>query len=283
MVTFGPLNAGLNAGQSSTGQLNAGQFSAVRLHSGAVVSSGFGPLDRLLPAGGVRRGSLLEWLGNGEASGAAAVVLAVACRLAGGVNDAGPTAASTIIIVDRQGRFHPPAVMSWLDNATPGVGPLPQLVVARASSDADEAWAIDQALRCRGVAAVVACPQSIQPTAMRRWQLAARGSQAVGLFVRPQAASGQQPSRRQPTWAEARIAVSPLPGESLAVRRLRLALVGGPWAGDQGVEDRAVEIGIDLVQGCEARGHEAGGRRTFQPQFQLQAVQPVEAMACRAS
>ena len=63
MVTFGPLNA-------------AG-FSATRLHPGEVVSSGFEPLDRLLPAGGVRRGSLLEWLGDGEASGAFAVACAV--------------------------------------------------------------------------------------------------------------------------------------------------------------------------------------------------------------
>lgn len=265
MVTFGPLNAV--------------QLGATRLHSGAVVSSGFGPLDQLLPAGGVRRGSLLEWLGDGEASGAAAVAFAVACRLAGGANSGSPTAASTIIVVDRQGRFHPPAVMGWLGNTTPGVVQSSQLVVARASSADDEAWAIDQALRCRGVAAVLACPQSIHPTAMRRWQLASRASQAVGLFMRPQAASGQQPLRRQPTWAEARIAVSPLPGESLAVRRLRLALVGGPWAGDQGVEDRAVEIGIDLARGCEARGHEASGIRMFRPQ----AVQPAEAVACRAS
>ncbi len=271
MVTFGPLNAA--------------QFSAARLHAGEVVSSGFEPLDRLLPAGGVRRGSLLEWLGDGEASGAMAVACAVACRLSGGTDGAGPPAASTIIVVDRQGRFHPPAVMNWLGNIVSSGGKEPQLVVARASSAADEAWAIDQALRCRGVAAVLACPQSIQPTAMRRWQLAARGSQAVGLFVQSQAASGQQPSRRQPTWAEARIAVSPLPGESLAVRRLELALVGGPWAGDQSVEGRAVEIGIDLSRGCclsrgcQPREHDAGGIRMFRPQ----TVQPVEAVACRAS
>ena len=271
MVTFGPLNAV--------------QFSAARLHPGEVVSSGFEPLDRLLPAGGVRRGSLLEWLGDGEASGAMAAAFAVACRLSGSVEGAGPTAAPTIIVVDRQGRFHPPAVMGWLGTVASNGAKKPQLVVARASNAADEAWAIDQALRCRGVAAVLACPQSIQSTAMRRWQLAARGSQAVGFFVRPQETGGRRSSRRQPTWAEARIAVSPLPGESLAVRRLRLTLVGGPWAGDQCVEGRAVEIGIDLSRGCcssrggQAHGHEAGGSRMFRPQ----AVPAAEAVACRAS
>ena len=43
MVTFGPLNAA--------------QFSAARLHAGEVVSSGFEPLDRLLPAGDPQRGT----------------------------------------------------------------------------------------------------------------------------------------------------------------------------------------------------------------------------------
>jgi hypothetical protein len=271
MVTFGPLTAD--------------QFSATRLHAGDVVSSGFEPLDRLLPAGGVRRGSLLEWLGDGEASGAMAAACAVACRLSGGTDGAGATAAPTVIVVDRQGRFYPPAVMGWLATVASNGGKEPQLVVARASSAADEAWAIDQALRCRGVAAVLACPQSIQPTTMRRWQLAARGSQAVGLFVRTQEAGGRQSSRRQPTSAEARIAVSPLSGESFAVRRLRLTLVGGPWAGEASVEGRAVEIGIDLSRGCclsrggQPRGQESGGIRMFRPQ----AAPAAEAVACRAS
>ena len=38
-----------------------------------------------------------------------------------------------------------------------------------------------------GVAAVIAWPERVHPTAMRRWQLAARGSGAVGLLVRPAA------------------------------------------------------------------------------------------------
>jgi hypothetical protein len=260
MVTFGPLGA-------------------VRLHSGEVVSSGFGPLDRLLPAGGVRRGSLLEWIGEDDASGALTLAFAVACRLSGVVHGAAATRASTIVVIDRLGRFHPPAVMGWLPAAASGGPEERRLVVARVSSAVDEAWAVDQALRCRGVAAVLACPQSIHPTAMRRWQLAARASQAVGLFVRPQTAGGQRQERRQPTWAEARISVSPLPGESIATRRLRLALTGGPWAGEQSVEDRAVEIGIDLARGGEACGPEAGGIRIFQSQ----AAQPAEVMACRAS
>jgi hypothetical protein len=238
------------------------------------VSSGFAAVNALLPAGGLRRGSLVEWLAGGEAAagdlaggaGAVSLALAVACRLAA----AGPR---TIVVVDRAGWFHPPAVMPWLGDSR-------QLVVARPSSDDDEIWAIDQALRCSGVAAVVAWPRSVvrqqgdkiqarsslppagrhdgfrpRPTAqwttaMRRWQLAARKSGAVGLLVRPAAAA------REPSWAEARLAVSPLPGGTLLERRLRLERVGGSWtAGSEGL---ITETALDLARGCEAasaRGH----------------------------
>jgi hypothetical protein len=238
------------------------------------VSSGFAAVNALLPAGGLRRGSLVEWLAGGEAAagdlaggaGAVSLALAVACRLAA----AGPR---TIVVVDRAGWFHPPAVMPWLGDSR-------QLVVARPSSDDDEIWAIDQALRCSGVAAVVAWPRSVvrqqgdkiqarsslppagrhdgfrpRPTAqwttaMRRWQLAARKSGAVGLLVRPAAAA------REPSWAEARLAVSPLPGGTLLERRLRLERIGGSWAA--GSEGLIAETALDLARGCEAasaRGH----------------------------
>lgn len=180
-------------GLLKTGLLNAGEFEG-RENAREVVASGFAAVDSLLPAGGLRRGSLVEWLAGGDAAagdvaggaGAVSLALAVGCRLAGAA--AGPR---TIVVVDRAGWFHPPAVLPWLGDSR-------QLVVARPSSDDDEIWAIDQALRCPGVAAVVAWPRSVvrqqghaphargslpagagrpRPTAqwttaMRRWQLA---------------------------------------------------------------------------------------------------------------
>jgi hypothetical protein len=252
MVTFGVAQAAL---------MDAGRLQ-VQEAARETVSSGFRLLDALLPAGGVRRGSLIEWLagaareqdgvcGAGLGMGAATIACAVACRLAG--NDR----SRTIVVVDRGGWFHPPAVLPWIGSGAGGV----QLIVARPSHDEDEIWAIDQALRCHGVAAVLAWPRmggmarqaprrrcgpQQWTIAMRRWQLAARASGAVGLFVRSGAA------RRDPSWAEARIAVSALPGGTLLERRLLLTRAGGAWAAAESENEHAAEVVFDLARGCEA-------------------------------
>jgi len=222
-----------------------------------VLSSGFRALDRLLPAGGVRRGSLLEWLPATEASGAGALACAVACRMA-----AAP-ARGVIIVVDRRGLFHPPAVLPWLEEACGGRGEAlaGRLVVARPNRDDDELWTIDQTLRCPGVAAVLAWPQRVHPTALRRWQLAAQTGGAVGLLVRPPAA------QREASWAEARVRVLGALGgalegaetDSLSLRRLRLTLVGGPWLGAGHMEERTAEIVLDLARGRDGALPERDG------------------------
>lgn len=269
---------------------------------GAPCPSGFRAIDRLLPAGGICRGSLVEWIGT-QASGASALVFAVASRLravpppsATGAKAAvgGPSATSgTVLVVDRSGRFHPPAVLPWFagGGTTPSAsrsragrgaaardcGPL---VVVRPSRDEDEIWAIDQALRSPGVAAVVAWPERVTATTMRRWQLAARSGGAVGLLVRPPR------SRREPSWAEARVSVTAVGGAdgraegdvgggapddavrlvaTLAVRRFEVRLVEGPWACDRPPDAPCVEIALDLMTGREATavgsyGSVGGGR-----------------------
>jgi hypothetical protein len=298
MVTLHPQPIALKAaGLLRSGLVSGGQLQSQQ-KGRELVASGFAAIDALLPGGGLRRGSLIEWLAGeaaladgatssptgttaagtatdkatagshaaaGIAGGAGAVSLAVAvaCRLA-----AAPTGPRTIVVVDRGGWFHPPAVLPWLGDSQ-------QFVVARPSHDDDEIWAIDQALRCQGIAAVVAWPRGLagrsaweihRPVsvsgprgskleshrpgsawtiAMRRWQLAARASGAIGLLVRPAAAA------REPSWAEARLAVSPLPGGTLFARRLRLAKVGGSWSG--GLDGKATEIVLDLARGREGR------------------------------
>ena len=298
----------VRSGLASAGLLSGGEL-AGREHARESIPSGFAAVDRLLSAGGVRRGSLVEWLAGGEATagdvtggaGAVSLALAVACRLAAAA--AGPR---LIVVVDRAGWFHPPAVLPWLGDSR-------QLVVARPSTDDDEIWAIDQALRCHGVAAVVAWPRSVvrqrgsitaphdglpvargqtaarsRPTAqwttaMRRWQLAARSSGAVGLLVRPAATAGE------PSWAEARLAVAPLPGGTLLERRLRLERVGGAWSG--GAEGQAAETVLDLARGREgspARGSSRAltARNPRERSGRWSAGEPADGeggVSCRAS
>jgi len=165
-----------------------------------------------------------------------------------------------VIVVDRQGRFHPPAVFPWM-----GLYPLTgereyrcersgcRLIVVRPSTDDDEAWAIDQSLRCSGVKAVVAWPRRIHPTAMRRWQLAARSSGSVGLIARPVV------DRREPSWAHVRLVVSPLAagaglvaagaGLVAAVRAFQVSMVAGPID----FEERSATVALEMQSGIEMR------------------------------
>ncbi len=284
-----------------------------------IVPSGFAALDRLLPAGGVRRGSLVEWIAAGspapDAGGAVALACAVACRLSDAPVTREPipgrreaSSPSAIVVVDRGARLYPPAVMPWLGPAggsSERTGAGPRLFVARVSRDDDELWAIDQALRCPGVAAVVAWPGRVPATAMRRWQLAARTAGAIGLLLRG-LAGGAATAGREPTWADARVAVMPLAersqdggtaGADPAIRRLRLALVGGPWSDihDTLPEERSTELLLDLRYGREAVGQDdrlaslAGFRSssripaaTATPRVAGRFLRP-EGVACRAS
>jgi hypothetical protein len=294
MVTFTTTEMALKTGSvvPAAALLSGGDL-LVRERERPVVSSGFRPLDALLPAGGVRPGSLIEWLAEGDAGpgagGAVSLAFAVACRLAA-VNGGAASEQvrpRTIVVVDRTGWFHPPAVMPWLGDER-------RLVVARPSRHDDEIWTIDQALRCTGVAAVLAWPRAraggVQAgsrmgsasqqwsTAMRRWQLAAAGSGAVGLFVRPVATRGE------PSWAEARVAVSPRPGVSsqaggtLTERRLRLTLAGGSWSAITAEGQHTAEVTLDLTRGCA--GVSCGVAEKSRP---VVAASGRNGVACRAS
>jgi len=262
MVTLGTVLPGLGGGSLSV---------AGRAGDRETVSSGWPAFDGLLPGGGLRCGGLIEWIageaGTACGSGAATLACAVACRLAATRRQGrGDARGGLIVVVDRAGRFHPPAVLPWLGAGAAAAG---RIVVARPSRDDDEIWVIEQSLRCAGVAAVVAWPRlaagwSLErdvaaerglagrggmqqwTTAMRRWQLAARSGGAVGLIVRSPAAL------HEPSWAESRLAVASLPGGSLSERRLRITRVGGAWCGAASGAGRPVEIAIDLVRGRPA-------------------------------
>lgn len=162
-----------------------------RSESLAPVSTGCGEFDALWPAGGVQRGTLVEWFSAPQAehgSGCATLSLTVARRVAA---DGG-----ALVVLDRAKTFYPPAALAL------GIA-RESLIVVRPASAADELWAIDQTLRSSAVAAVWAPLEKLSGHDFRRLQLAAEQSNAVGLFVRPAR------MRWQPSWAHVQIVCTP--------------------------------------------------------------------------
>ncbi|MBL8828658.1 MAG: hypothetical protein JNM18_16885 [Planctomycetaceae bacterium] len=189
-------------------------------------------LDARLPTRGFVRGSLVEWLVPGVGCGAGTLALAAAreaCR-------AGPP----LVVVDRSGRFYPPAAVAL------GID-LTRVLIVRPRRPDDEAWACDQALRTRGIGAVLAWPERADSRWLRRWQLAVEQSGVIGLFVRPNRVRGE------PCFSAVRLQVQPLAGQGC--RRVRLEIVRGrPGSGDTMVE---VELEHAAHLGSERRTAES--------------------------
>jgi hypothetical protein len=149
-----------------------------------VFSAGTPAIDQLLPGGGLRHGMLVEWLSALPGSGAATLSLLAAreaCRRGG-----------TLVVIDRQQTFYPPAAVAW------GVDPR-RLIVVHPRSRRDELWAAVQALRSPATAAMWATIDRLNDRAFRRLQLAAQAGRTLGLVLRPAR------TQDQPSWADVRL------------------------------------------------------------------------------
>lgn len=184
----------------------------------AALSTGWPPLDNLLPGGSLRRGSLVEWLAAGPGSGAALLAWQAAQQAA---HEGG-----AIVVLDRRQDVYPPALAAW------GVD-LERVVFVQPQNARDEGWAWDQALRCPGVAAVWGWVDQIDDRLFRRWQLSAEANGGVGMLIRSGAV------RTQPTWADVRWWVEPQ--GAAAGRRMRVELLRCRGAGGNG----SVELVLD--------------------------------------
>jgi hypothetical protein len=199
------------------------------------ISSGCDAFDRLLPGNGFSWGSLVEWLVPGRASGAGSLAIHVA-------RQAMRQQRGCLVVTDRWQRFYPPAAVGL------GIDP-PKLIVTRPRSAAEELWALDQALRCPGVSAVLAWIDHLDALAFRRLQLAAETGQTLGLLIRPATV------QHQPTWSEVQLLVQPvadqgdgLPG-SLPFSRRALQVTLLRQRGRVGAcEGSSLELEIDEQQ-----------------------------------
>ena len=155
----------------------------------ALSSTGIAALDALLPAGIFRAGMIVEWIVAGEGSGAARLALPMACESLqnGGV----------LVVIDERREFYPPAaVRLGLD--------LDRTIVVRPRNHQETIWALEQALRCPGVAATLSWIEQLPDRLFRRLQLAAEHGARLGLLMRPAEAV------QAPSWADLRWLVQPV-------------------------------------------------------------------------
>ena len=228
------------------------------------VSTGSALLDRLLPGGGLERGSLVEWLAAGPGSGATSLALLAAsqaCRSGG-----------MLAVLDAGRSFYPPAVADRLVDRS-------RLLIVRPAAGPDEAWALDQLLRQPGIAAVLAWIPTGDDRAFRRLQLAAEAGGGLGLLVREAAA------RRTACWASVRFSAQPLatarPGGN---RRLCLKILHCRSSGIAAApESHGIHLEFDESMGlahesiCTANSHTTN----FHPAHSLRLADALAAPAAR--
>ena len=163
---------------------------AARSDDGRVISTGCGGLDRQLPRGGFSTGTITEWLTSSAGAGAELLSLLAARQACA---DGG-----ALVVIDPRQRFYPAAAAAWGINLE-NVIVLRTPAASRSAADPFSSallWAIDQSLRCPAVAAVWGRLGEVHERWLRRFQLSAEQSGAMGLFVRPQCIKGQ------PGWSE---------------------------------------------------------------------------------
>ena len=135
-------------------------------------------IDRQLPGGGLARAAVHEVLAAdpGAAAGFCALVLA---------RSRGQREGAMLWIAPEPDAW-PPGLMRF------GLSPA-DLVLVQAPRRQDALWAMEESLRCPGVAGALLAAEGLDLTAARRLQLAAEAGGAIGLLLRPDAA-GDSPA-----------------------------------------------------------------------------------------
>jgi protein ImuA len=135
----------------------------------AAVPLGAAEIDAALPWGGLPRGALHEIAGSAMDGAATAFAALLLARLSGGTRP--------VLWVAADDDLYGPGL------AALGLR-LDRLIVARAPRARAALWTIEEALRCKSLAAVLGETGAVPPTAGRRLQLAARGSGVAALLLR---------------------------------------------------------------------------------------------------
>ena len=125
-------------------------------------------IDQRLPGGGLARAAVHEVLAAdpGAAAGFCGLLLA--------------RARGTVLWIAAEPDAWPPGLARF------GLSPA-DLVLVQAPRRQDALWAMEESLRCPGVAGALLAIEDLDLTAARRLQLAAEAGGAIGLLLRPDA------------------------------------------------------------------------------------------------
>lgn len=189
------------------GDFRTGHDSRLHSHSTRdVFSSGYPPLDALLPQGGFRRSTLVEWfpgesrgcqewnrgVTGGSGAGTLSFQIAVtACQQGGSL-----VVVASDSCQQAELEFYPPAALAW------GISE-EQLVIVRPRDVQETVWCLDQALRSPAVSAVWAPVDHLVPRSFRRLQLSAEAGTSLGCLLRPGRA------RQASSWSDLQLSVEP--------------------------------------------------------------------------
>jgi protein ImuA len=169
---------------------------------------GLGTIDRHLPGGGLVLGALHEFAGEGadleEASlAAAALARLIGRRLRHDLN-------GSVLWIGRQRDLYA--------RALPQAGLDPdRLLHLQVRRNADALWALEEALRCRSLSAVVGEVAALDLTQSRRLQLAAEKSGVPALIIRRGGRAAElRALAHQPIAALTRWRIGPAPSVGVA-------------------------------------------------------------------
>lgn len=212
------------------GRLEGGQGAAR-----GVLPFGVAEIDRVLPEGGLARGSLHEVTGGGNG----AVDGAIAALFAAGI--AARTAGPVLWCLTRRDLFAPALMQA-------GLSP-DRLICVEAGDDKQLLACFEEGLRHGGLGAVIAEVAKLSMVASRRLQLAAESSGVIALAIRrfrrvAEAAAFGQPTAAVTRWRVSALPSAPLPVPGVGRARWRVELT----------RCRAGEGAVFEVEACDAKG-----------------------------
>lgn len=192
-----------------------------------VWSTGISPLDELLPEGGIRSGSLIEWLSD-PGEGAATLAWLMAAHL---------QSSRSLVVVDPHKECFPPGI------AYLGVN-LRRVLVVQPKMDVETLWTLEQSLRSPAGCIVIARLERISQQTYRRLQLAVERGGGIGLLLRPSR------YRDELSWADVRLGCASTEGGwSCSGKSLERSSPTGGNRSPSGSLARRVEVQLLRVRG----------------------------------